>query len=205
MARMLMAEESGLRQRVQGMVDQSIQQVMSAVNAARDGQLIDGAPWIASQTRQRQPQFTAVTLDFWHLSEHVHAVRREILGDSDPAGQTWVQDLLHTLRDQGYDPFWDQLVQLRTRHRRRRARAAIDRLMHYVAPRRDMLDYRRHDQHGWDIGSGPTESMCKALTRRVKGGKRWDPDHAESMMALEALIQSNQWSAWWTGRLKQAA
>lgn len=166
--------------------------------------LIDGAPWIANQTRQRQPAFTAVTLDFWHLSEHVHAARREVFGEEDPGGVTWAGDLLHTLRHQGYEPFWQQLVQCRASHRRRRARAAIDRLMHYVAPRRDMLDYRRHDQQGWDIGSGPTESMCKTLTRRVKGGKRWDPEHAQAMIGLEALHQSNLWATWWANRLQHA-
>ena len=167
--------------------------------------LIDGAPWIARQTRQRRPMFTAVTLDYWHLCEHVHAARREVFGEDNPIGRTWAWDLLETLRQQGYEPFWTQLVQLRSGHRRRCARAAIDRLMHYVAPRRDMLDYHRHDQRKWDIGSGPTESMCKALTRRVKGGKRWDLKHAEAMLALEALHQSNQWSTWWTQRLKTAA
>jgi hypothetical protein len=167
--------------------------------------LIDGAPWIARQTQERQPAFTALTLDFWHLAEHVHTMRREVFGEQDEQGRTWTGDLLHTLRDQGYEPFWQQLVQLRSERRRRQARTAIDRLLHYVAPRRDMLDYRRHQEQGWDIGSGPTESMCKTLTRRVKGGKRWDLDHAESMIALEALLQSNQWSAWWTHRLKQPA
>jgi hypothetical protein len=39
----------------------------------------------------------------------------------------------------------------------------------YSSARRDMLDYPRHAKAGWDIGSGPTESMCKALTQRVKG------------------------------------
>jgi hypothetical protein len=41
MARMLLADDGALRGRVQGMVDQSIRAVMSAVNAARDGHLID--------------------------------------------------------------------------------------------------------------------------------------------------------------------
>jgi hypothetical protein len=167
--------------------------------------LIDGAPWIERQARQRQPQFTAVTLDFWHLAEHVHAARREVFGESAAEGTTWAQDLLSTLRERGYDAFWQALLALRSKQRRRRARAAIDALMHYVAPRRAMLDYLRHQQQGWDIGSGPTESMCKTLTRRVKGGKRWDADNAEAMMALEALLQSNQWPTWWQHRLKSAA
>lgn len=41
MARMLLADDGELLGRVQGMVDESIRAVMSAVNAARDGHLID--------------------------------------------------------------------------------------------------------------------------------------------------------------------
>jgi len=166
--------------------------------------LIDGAVWIARQTTQRRPTFTAITLDYWHLSEHVHTTRRDVFGEQ-AAGHTWTQQLLQTLTQQGYEPFWQALLTLRSQHRAKRARASIDGLMHYVAARRDMLDYLRHLGQGWDIGSGPTESMCKTLTRRVKGGKRWDPDNAEAMMALEAILQSNQWSRWWQHRLQSAA
>jgi hypothetical protein len=167
--------------------------------------LIDGAAWIARQTQQRQPAFTAMTLDYWHLAEHVHTTRRQVFGEQSPAGQSWAEQLLGTLKHQGYEPFWQQLVALRSQRRGRQARASIDSLMHYVAARRDMLDYVRHQQQGWDIGSGPTESMCKTLTRRVKGGKRWDAPHAEAIMALEATLQSHQWSHWWRHRLQTAA
>lgn len=166
--------------------------------------LIDGAVWIARQAQQRRPTFTAMTLDYWHLSEHVHATRREVFGDQ-ASGGVWAKELLQTLTQQGYEPFWQALLTLRSEHRGKRARASIDSLMHYVASRRNMLDYVRHQQQGWDIGSGPTESMCKTLTRRVKGGKRWDADHAEAMMALEAILQSKQWSCWWHHRLQSAA
>lgn len=165
--------------------------------------LIDGAPWISKQVGQRQPRFTAVTLDFWHLSEHVHQMRREVFGENDPQGQTWTEDLLRTLRDEGYEPFWEKLSTLKTQHRKQRARQALSALMHYVAPRREMLNYPQHQRHGWDIGSGPTESMCKVLSRRVKGsGKRWDLDSIEAMMTLEGLLQSNLWTPWWTRRFR---
>ena len=37
---------------------------------------------------------------------------------------------------------------------------------------------------GRQIGSGPTEATCKALTVRLKGsGMRWDADNAEALMA----------------------
>lgn len=167
--------------------------------------LVDGAPWIAKQIDQRRPPFTAVTLDFWHLSQHVHETRRTLFGETDTQGLTWASELLETIRQQGYDPFWQKLTEQRAKWRSPAKRESLDRLMHYVASRRDMLNYPRHAQAGWDIGSGPTESMCKALTQRVKGrGKRWDADNAEAMMSLEGLLQSQLWSRWWTRRLQRA-
>jgi hypothetical protein len=53
-----------------------------------------------------------------------------------------------------------------------------------------MIRYKEFTEQGRQIGSGPTESMCKAVTLRVKGGgKKWDGDNAEAVMTLEALDQ----------------
>jgi len=73
--------------------------------------------------------------------------------------------------------------------------------MNYVAERRDMIRYVEFEKQGWDIGSGPTESQCKATTRRIKGrGMRWNHCNAEHMMQLEALYQSRAWGKWWSTR-----
>jgi hypothetical protein len=61
-------------------------------------------------------------------------------------------------------------------------------------------------EQGRQIGSGPTESMCKATRQRVKGrGMRWDADNAEALMAIEALEQSGCWQAYWDSLLALAA
>jgi hypothetical protein len=40
--------------------------------------------------------------------------------------------------------------------------------------------------------------MCKSLSRRMKGtGMRCSASNAESMVALEALQQSNLWPRYW--------
>ncbi|MFA7238003.1 MAG: hypothetical protein WC058_14155, partial [Phycisphaeraceae bacterium] len=49
----------------------------------------------------------------------------------------------------------------------------------------EMLDDPAALARGWDIGSGPTEAMCKTLTLRLKRpGMKWDTDHAAPMMNL---------------------
>lgn len=163
--------------------------------------LIDGAPHL--RKRMERLPLTALGLDFYHLSQHVHEARRGTFGESSSAGEAWAGVLLHTVRHEGYEKFWEELVDWRGQQRGRKRQAA-DALLHYVAERRAMLAYPEFERAGWNIGSGPIEAMCKATTRRIKGpGMRWDADHAEGMMALEALHQSNLWDRYWTKALCQ--
>ena len=106
--------------------------------------------------------------------------------------------MLHTLRHEGYDPFLQQLLDWRAPLRGNNRRAADD-LLKYVTTRQEMILYEKCDPRGWDVGSGPMESMCGVTTDRIKGrGRRWDLDNAEAMMALEALYQSTGlWDRYW--------
>lgn len=163
--------------------------------------LIDGATHLRKQM-ERLP-LSALGLDFYHLSQHVHEARRATYGETNSAGEAWAGDVLHTVRHEGYEKFWGKLADWRGRQRGRKRQVA-DGLLHYVAERREMLAYDEFERAGWKIGSGPIEAMCKATTRRIKGpGMRWDADHAEAMMALEALQQSNLWDRYWTNALRQ--
>jgi hypothetical protein len=158
--------------------------------------LVDGAACL--RNHMEGLPLTAVGLDFFHFAEHVHTGRRGTFGEESPDGKQWAEQVLHTARHEGYAPFWEQLEDWRSEQRRGVKRDCADDLLHYVAQRRDMIDYAEFEKHGWHIGSGPIESMCKATTRRIKGpGMRWDRDNAEAMMALEALYQSNLWDRYW--------
>lgn len=166
--------------------------------------LVDGA--VCLRHHMEGVGFTEVGLDFYHGVEHVKAAAKETLGSdgqgkASPAAQQWADDVTHTLRHEGYDPFWEKLCQWRSRQRGGK-RASADRLLHYVAERKDMMNYAQWEARGLHIGSGPVESMCKVTTQRVKGpGMRWDTDNAEAMMALEALKQSDLWHRYWANAL----
>jgi hypothetical protein len=160
--------------------------------------LADGAPWIRNQVSRQNLPLDALGLDFYHLSEHVHEARREVYGAEDETGKEWAGDLLHTYKHEGFDKAWEKLVEWRTQQRGGGRKRAADRLMAYVAERRETIAYPEFLKHGWQIGSGPTEATCKTLTARLKGsGMRWDSDNAEALMALEALSQSDQWKSYW--------
>jgi hypothetical protein len=69
--------------------------------------------------------------------------------------------------------------------------------------RREMIQEPKFQELGRPIGSGPTGSMGKATTQRIKGrGMRWGRGNAEGIMALE---QSGAWQDYWEAQLRLAA
>lgn len=185
--------------------------------------LVDGA--VCLRTHLESLPLQKVLLDFYHLSEHVSEAGRKTLGettaeqktrdqkagrktreqravadgqkDQPSPAQQWAEDVLHTLKHEGYKAFFQKLVDWRSGLPRRRRKAA-DQLLNYVAAREEMMDYAAAIKLGWHIGSGPIESMCGVTTDRIKGrGRRWDMDNAEAVMALEALYQSGLWKPYW--------
>src|SRR5512135_1552905 len=160
--------------------------------------VVDGADWICNQIRGQSLPMDAIGLDFYHLAENVHKARRAVYGEEDEAGKTWAGEVLHTVKHDGYGPFWEALVSWRSKLRGVRKRKAADQLLEYVTSRQEMMDYPRFLKKGWQIGSGPTEAMCKTTTRRLKGsGMRWDGPNAEAVMTLAALDQSDGWKEYW--------
>jgi hypothetical protein len=188
--------------------------------------LVDGA--VCLQRHMDGLGLTAVGLDFCHLAGHVHGAYRELGPAPDSPGKTLpptppadptpqaapelsasraqptpakdprARALLQTVKQQGYDPFWEQMIATRSALRGRR-RKSLDKLLHYAAQHQDMIAYPEFLKNEWDIGTGPMEAQCKATTRRVKGsGMRWDLENAEALVALEALYQSHQWDQWWS-------
>jgi hypothetical protein len=143
-----------------------------------------------------------ILLDFYHLSEHVGEGGAKALGAQTPASERWVSDMMHTVRHEGYGPFFQKLLDWRGGLRGKKREAADD-LIQYVSLRQEMIRYEECDRRGWHVGSGAMESMCGVTTDRIKGrGRRWDLENAEAMMALEALFQSTGlWDKYWAKAL----
>ena len=159
--------------------------------------LVDGARWIAKQVCHALILLHALLLDFYHLSQHVHAAAKCCLGETAAAKQ-WVEQRLTEIKELGAAPVLMAIDALKKQIRSNPKREALDDLRNYLTERLDMLDYRTALDSGWDIGSGPTEAMCKTLTLRLKRpGMKWDRDHAAGMMNLQAMYQSGQAASYW--------
>jgi hypothetical protein len=154
--------------------------------------IVDGA--VCLKTNLDVLPLEWVLLDFYHNSERVGQA-----ATSTAASEQWLHQTLHALRHEGYEPFFQRLLDWRTPLRGANRKQA-DRLIQYVAGRQDMIRYEQCDARGLDVGSGPMESMCGVTTDRIKGrGRRWDMANAEAMMAMEALYQSTGlWDQYWS-------
>lgn len=159
--------------------------------------LVDGAKWIARQVCAALGMLHSLMLDFYHMSQHVHAAAKCCLGETIAAKQ-WVEQRLAEMKQMGVAPVLAAIDALRKQVRSNARREALDDLRDYLTGRLEMLGYRKALANGWDIGSGPTEAMCKTLTLRLKRpGMRWDRDHAAGMMNLQAMYESDQAEAYW--------
>lgn len=159
--------------------------------------LTDGAKWIAGQICSVLLLIKTMLLDFYHLSQHVHEAAKCCLGET-PQASEWVAARLKEMKEVGVAPMLAAIDTLEKKMRSTAKRKSLRKLRDYVVGRMEMLDYRGALAKGWDIGSGPTEAMCKNLTLRLKRpGMKWDRDHAGAMMNLIGLYESGQAKAYW--------
>ena len=158
----------------------------------------DGAEWIARQYRRQLPMLDEHILDYYHLREHVIGASHVLYGEGTKKAETWREDMMGHVWQQGSLVMLDRLGAYLQRHRSGPKREALASLRDYVGKRVPMTDYPTFRQLGYDCGSGPTESGCGRLTGRLKGpGMRWDKDNAESVMALAGIYHSGLWGTYW--------
>ena len=164
----------------------------------------DGAEWIRGQLATRLPMVDVRILDYFHLMEHVGEAAVIGFGAGCPETMAWIEAASKAALEEGVAGL---LVKIRETLRSVRSsmkREAFKKLEQYVANHAEMLDYPTYRARGFDIGSGPTESLCRTLTARLKGGgKRWNTPNAETLMALAALKHSRLWENYWAAQARK--
>jgi hypothetical protein len=168
--------------------------------------LSDGARWIYGQVCAFLLTLKAILLDFFHLSQHIHATAGACFGDGTEAAGSWARARLEEIKTLGPPAVLAAIKALDKKCRSGQKKESLRLLREFIVTRLDMTDYRTALANGWDIGSGPTEAMCKNLTLRLKRpGMKWDPDHAGAMMNLIALYESGQATAYHRHRATRRA
>ena len=161
----------------------------------------DGSEWIVRQYDQQLPMLEENILDYYHLRDHVIAAGQVLYGEGTAKARAWKEEMMDYVWTQGSLVMLEHLGHYLRRYRSGPKAEALRSLREYVGKRVRMTDYPTFRQKGYDCGSGPTESFCGTLTKRLKGrGMRWDLDNAESIMALGSLYYSGLWQDYWAAR-----
>jgi hypothetical protein len=169
-------------------------------DAQRKYSVSDGAVWILNQFNTQLPMLDANVLDFYHLGDHVTKTSHALFGEGSQEAVAWKAKMMDAAKTQGSLVLLDRLGTYITDGGDDRGQTELQELREYIAKRISMTDYPSFSEQGYDIGSGPTESFCGCLTKRLKGpGMRWDKDNAEAVMALAGLYSSQLWEKYWNG------
>jgi len=153
---------------------------------------IDGGPWIIRQT-DKHLDLSATGLDFYHLGDNVHKSRRILFGEEDPEGKQWTGELLHTAKHEGYQPLWEGLMEQRKKTRGSK-RVEIDRLIHYVSDRREIIRYPEFiaSLERWEtVTEGPARKGCPlhgALEDRL-GADQVGRNMTETLKDLKPMVE----------------
>ena len=169
-----------------------------AMNAKEAGRLFlvsDAADWIDKGVAVQWPSAIRI-IDIWHAYQHLHEAARKLYGtesrEASACGKRWCE----RLRAQGGRAIWRQSK--RKRYKAPDRQAAMDDLLGYLDRQGDRMDYPTYEQQGYPISSGPMESMCKQLGRRLKGsGMRWSTANVTPMATLVSLWINDEWDRAW--------
>jgi len=191
--------------KIAGRIMRRVGQKLDISQAQTKYSVSDGAGWILKQYNIQLPMLDENILDLYHFREHVTGASYVLFGEGSKEALAWKEEMMEVAKNQGSLVMLDRLAECLKNLRDDDKRQELYNLREYISKRIAMTDYPYFLALGYDIGSGPTESFCGCLTKRLKGsGMRWDKDNAESVMALASIYYSNQWDKYWKSRHKAA-
>jgi hypothetical protein len=163
--------------------------------------IADGAKWIWIEAAKRFGPHTQWMVDVFHVSEHLHACGKTMLGEGSPARQ-WAQGQLERLIELQGPRFIEELKNQIDAAKEPATRQALEKLRSYLNENQDSLWYARRLAEGLPIGSGLIEGACKnTIGARLKiNSARWRVRRAERIGSLRCLEYSRQWEAFWQKR-----
>lgn len=186
--------------RLTGAMWQRWSERMNLQDSSQLSVIADGAAWIWEQARQRLSPKASWCVDVYHVSEHIHACGKAMLGEGE-AARAWGEEELNELIKTGGPRFIARLDEQIRGCDREASRQAMTALRGYLEANRDRMWYADRLREGKPIGSGAIEGACKKIGTRLKlNSARWRPRRAERFGALLCLDYTDQMRAYWQNK-----
>jgi hypothetical protein len=158
--------------------------------------VMDGGVWLWRIYADRFEKCSKAMLDFYHLSQHLHALAAALHGAGTAKAEAWCGKILHDLKHKSPKRLFKTLDELLEEPPSADPAVleAIREQNAYFRNHAGHMDYAANAALGVPIGSGSVESLCSQFQNRLKRtGQFWTK---EGFAALLRIIVRN-----WNGEL----
>ena len=158
--------------------------------------VMDGGVWLWHIHKDRFEKCSKAMLDFYHLSQHLHALGGALHGTGSAKAAAWCGKILHDLTHKSPKRLFKTLDEL-LKEPPSDDPAVLEVIREqnaYFRSHAEHMDYAKNAAQGVPIGSGSVESLCSQFQNRLKRtGQFWTK---EGFAALLRIIVRN-----WNGEL----
>ncbi|MDX9776616.1 MAG: hypothetical protein RBT40_11825 [Petrimonas sp.] len=162
--------------------------------------VMDGAIWLWNIFEDRFKQCATGTLDFFHASEHLHALADELFPDDKGEAVVWCKRILKSLKKYSPKKLFRTLEEL-TKNPPKHDDAtikAIQKADTYFQKHRKHMNYSDAAKSGLPIGSGSMESQCSQFQNRFKRtGQFWSRDGFAALLEIAVRYQNGEIRSLW--------
>jgi hypothetical protein len=173
---------------------------MGMGNAKRVYIVMDGGIWLWNIFEDRFSLCAEGTLDFYHASEHIHALSNELFKDDRQEAKNWSAKMLHSLRRHSTKNLFKTLEELIANPPNQDAEtvSAIKSTSDYFQNHKDHMNYPAAAKAGLPIGSGSMESQCSQFQNRFKRrGQFWSKCGFAALLEVSIRFQNGEIYSLW--------
>ena len=179
-------------------MEREIARIKSLYPTARFVGIADGAK---SNWNFLGPHIDDQVLDFYHATQYLARAASAIYG-SGAERKRWLDARCHELKhEQGAaERILRDLEQAATGKLTSAASDELEECITYFRNHHPQMHYAQYREKGMPIGSGVTEAACKTLVKQrlCCSGMRWNPEGAQIILSLRALVLSDsRWDQFW--------
>jgi hypothetical protein len=162
--------------------------------------VMDGGVWLWNIHEDRFTRCSKGLLDFYHLSEHLHALAAALHPESREEAHRWCGKILHGLKHKSPEKLFTTLDELLEEPPSQDPDVieTIRREKAYCEKHKEHMDYAGCNKSGLPIGSGSVESLCSQLQNRLKRtGQFWSKEGFAALLEIIVRFRNRELNSLW--------
>ena len=165
--------------------------------------VMDGGVWLWRVYSDRFEACSKAMLDFYHLSQHLHALGAALHSTGSAQAAAWCGRILHDLKHTSPRRLFKTLDELLEEPPSADPAVleAIRAQNAYFRSHADHMDYAQNADQGVPIGSGSVESLCSQFQNRLKRtGQFWTKTGSAALLRITVRYWNGELDPLWPAR-----